>query len=61
VSADGGVFSFGAAFFGSAVGLGLRQPVVASAADPRTGGYWLLARDGGVFAFDAPFLGSVAR
>ncbi len=28
------------------------------AADPATGGYWLVASDGGVFAFDAPFEGS---
>ena len=34
-------------------------PVVGMAADPRTGGYWLVASDGGVFAFDAPFLGSM--
>jgi N-acetylmuramoyl-L-alanine amidase len=33
-------------------------PVVGMAADPRTGGYWLVAADGGVFAFDAPYLGS---
>jgi hypothetical protein len=29
------------------------------AADPATGGYWLVASDGGVFAFNAPFLGSM--
>ncbi len=28
------------------------------AADPATGGYWLVASDGGVFSFDAPFEGS---
>ena len=28
------------------------------AADPATGGYWLVAADGGIFAFGAPFLGS---
>jgi N-acetylmuramoyl-L-alanine amidase len=32
---------------------------VSMAADPATGGYWLVAADGGIFAFDAPFLGSV--
>jgi hypothetical protein len=29
------------------------------AADPATGGYWLVGSDGGVFAFDAPFDGSM--
>ena len=29
------------------------------AADPATGGYWLVASDGGIFAFDAPFKGSM--
>jgi hypothetical protein len=28
------------------------------AADPSTGGYWLVASDGGVFSFDAPFYGA---
>jgi hypothetical protein len=28
------------------------------AADPATGGYWLVAADGGIFSFDAPFYGS---
>ena len=32
--------------------------VVATAADPATGGYWVVASDGGVFSFDAPFYGS---
>jgi N-acetylmuramoyl-L-alanine amidase len=34
------------------------HPLVGTATDPATGGYWLVASDGGVFAFDAPFLGS---
>jgi hypothetical protein len=29
------------------------------AADPLTGGYWLVATDGGIFSYDAPFLGSM--
>jgi len=33
--------------------------VVGMAADPATGGYWLVASDGGIFAFDAPFDGSM--
>ena len=28
------------------------------AADPVTGGYWLVASDGGIFSFNAPFHGS---
>jgi hypothetical protein len=36
----------------------LNSPVVGMAADPATGGYWMLGADGGVFSFDAPFLGS---
>jgi N-acetylmuramoyl-L-alanine amidase len=34
------------------------HPLVATATDPATGGYWLVASDGGVFAFNAPFYGS---
>jgi N-acetylmuramoyl-L-alanine amidase len=32
--------------------------MVATATDPATGGYWLVASDGGVFSFNAPFYGS---
>ncbi len=32
--------------------------VVATAVDPATGGYWVVASDGGVFSFNAPFYGS---
>jgi hypothetical protein len=28
------------------------------AADPATGGYWLVASDGGIFNFGAPFYGA---
>jgi hypothetical protein len=34
--------------------------MVGMGADPRTGGYWLVAADGGVFNFGAPFYGSRA-
>ena len=60
VAADGGVFAFGAPFFGSTGNLTLRQPVVGMATTPSGNGYWMVARDGGVFSFgDAPFLGSM--
>ncbi|MDE3207147.1 MAG: hypothetical protein KGQ66_23330 [Acidobacteriota bacterium] len=54
--------------YGSAVDHGglkpgtvLNKPIVAMAADPATGGYWLLGGDGGVFSFNAPFLGSTGN
>jgi hypothetical protein len=57
---DGGVFSFGAPFFGSTGGLRLNKPVVAMAATPDGGGYRLVAADGGTFDFgDALFEGSL--
>ena len=60
VASDGGIFSFGdAAFYGSAGGLKLNQPIVGMAATPDGGGYWLVASDGGIFSFgDAAFYGS---
>ena len=59
VASDGGVFSFGAPFYGSTGGLALAAPVVGVAATPDGAGYWLVASDGGVFAFgDARFAGS---
>jgi len=73
VGSDGGVFAVGiletgpspppyvpVPFYGSAVGLPLRAPVVGIAA-PDNHGYWLVAADGGVFSFgDAGFYGSAA-
>jgi hypothetical protein len=59
-TADGGVWAFGAPFFGSMGGTPLNAPVVGIAATPDDGGYWLVASDGGVFSFgDARFFGSV--
>ena len=41
------------------IGITLKAPVVATAATPDGGGYWLVTGDGGVFAYgNAPFLGS---
>jgi hypothetical protein len=65
-SADGGagdatVLAFGAmAFHGSTQGQPLTSRLVAVAATPDGGGYWLAAADGGVFNYgDAHFLGSI--
>lgn len=59
---DGGVLAYGAArFFGSPVGSALAAPVVAMAATPDGGGYWLASADGGVYAFgDAGYYGSAS-
>ena len=38
--------------------MALAKPIVGIAADPATGGYWLVASDGGIFRFGAPFCGS---
>ncbi len=58
-SADGRVGALGdASSFGSLAGVPLNKPIVGIAADPATGGYWLVASDGGVFSFNAPSLGS---
>jgi len=59
VADNGGIFSFGAPFFGSTGALALGAPIVGMAATPDGGGYWLVAADGGVFCFgDAVFSGS---
>ena len=59
-TADGGVWAYGAPFFGSMGATPLNAPVVGIASTPDHGGYWLVASDGGVFAFgDAKFFGSV--
>jgi hypothetical protein len=59
VASDGGIFSFGAPFYGSMGGKPLNEPIVGIAVDPLTGGYWEVASDGGIFAFNAPFYGSM--
>ena len=58
-ASDGGVFPYGSGFHGSAGGLQLLQPIVASMSSGTGSGYWLVASDGGVFSYgDAEFLGS---
>jgi hypothetical protein len=58
---DGGVFPVGpSSFIGSLSGKGLSSRIAAVAANPATGGYWLVGRDGGVFAFKTPYHGSLS-
>jgi hypothetical protein len=60
VAADGGIFSFGAPFYGSTGAIHLNQPVVGMVSTPSGHGYWLVAADGGVFTFgDAKYYGSM--
>jgi hypothetical protein len=60
VAADGGIFDFGGAFYGSMGGQHLNQPIVGLARTPDGGGYWEVAADGGIFNFgDAGFYGSM--
>jgi hypothetical protein len=59
--ADNGVLTFGdASYFGAPTdGAPLASPVVAMAATPDGGGYWLTGADGGIFSYgDAKFHGS---
>jgi len=59
LGSDGGIFNFGAPFFGSEGGQPLNKPIVGMAVTPDGGGYWLVASDGGIFSFgDAVFYGS---
>jgi len=60
IFADGGVFSYGDAWFWGSMGdEELNAPIVDGAITPTGKGYWLLGADGGVFAFgDARFYGT---
>jgi hypothetical protein len=60
VASDGGIFTFGTPFKGSAGAIRLNQPIVAMAATPSGGGYWLIARDGGIFTYgNAGYFGAL--
>ncbi len=59
VASDGGVFSFGAPFYGSTGAMKLNRPIVGGTPSPTGAGYWFVASDGGIFSFgDAGFFGS---
>jgi hypothetical protein len=60
VAADGGIFSFGAPYYGSLGGLALSAPVRTMAPSLDGNGYYLMGMDGALYAFgDAPYLGRV--
>jgi hypothetical protein len=62
VARDGGVFSFGRPYCGSAATVRLTRPIVGAASAPGSGGYWMVASDGGVFTFGgARFFGSTGH
>lgn len=59
VGGDGGVFSFGAGFYGSMIGRHLNGAGVGMAATPDGHGYWIEAADNGLFTFgDAHYAGN---
>jgi hypothetical protein len=64
LAGDGGVFAFGAPFYGSLPGVGLCQPPkgVQMAPSATGKGYWMVAENGSVWTFgDASDLGDVPR
>ena len=61
VAADGGIFSFGAPFFGSLGANPPAAPIVNMAPSTDGNGYYMLDAGGGVYSFgDAPFLGAAS-
>jgi hypothetical protein len=61
VASDGGIFSFGAPFFGSTGNIVLNKPIVGMEVAPSGTGYRFVASDGGIFDFgSSQFHGSSA-
>jgi hypothetical protein len=62
VATDGGIFSFGAPFFGSTGSIHLNKPINGMAVTRDGQGYWLVASDGGIFTEgNALFMGSTGN
>ena len=59
VAADGGIFSFGAPFYGSTGSIHLNAPIVGMEASGGGAGYRFVASDGGIFSYNALFYGSM--
>jgi hypothetical protein len=59
VASDGGVFAFGAPFFGSLGGTTLSAPVVGISSSATGAGYYLVGADSAVYAYgNAEYLGA---
>jgi hypothetical protein len=57
---DGGIYAYGAPFYGSMGGTKLNGPIVGITTTADGKGYWMVATDGGIFAFgDAGYYGSM--
>jgi hypothetical protein len=62
VASDGGIFSFGAPFFGSTGAIVLNKPIVGRESAPSGTGYRFVASDGGIFDFgSSQFYGQSGR
>jgi len=60
VASDGGIFSFGAPFYGSMGSQPLNKPVTGMVGTATGQGYLMVAADGGIFTFgDVAFRGSL--
>jgi len=61
LTSNGGVHNFGTGWWGSDAGkLPAGVSAIALAADPVTGGYWILKSTGGVDSYNGPWYGSLA-
>jgi hypothetical protein len=61
VAADGGIFSFGAPFYGSLGSNPPGSPIISMAPSTDGNGYYMLSSAGGIYNFgDAPFLGAAS-